>query len=105
MRIILGLTSFEGCPKRLRILSIFGVEVTSFEEFPDFVDSLYISPSKGSLMFLHEKFHRKEILICAIMHKDMCFKPDMKLIDAFKKLSDPFEFQDWCIENGYEEYL
>jgi hypothetical protein len=105
MRIILGLTSFEGCPKRLRILSIVDVEVTSFEEFPDFVDDLYISPSKGSLMILHEKFHRKEILICTIMHKDMGFKPNMKLSDTFKKLSDPFEFQDWCIENGYEEYL
>jgi hypothetical protein len=30
---------------------------------------------------------------------------DYKISDALKELSDPFEFQDWCIQNGYEKYL
>jgi hypothetical protein len=79
-------------------------KLSSFEGFPDYVDALSITLIPECLMFLHDKMHEeKAIKSCYFydIHDDPCFE----LHRNIEKLSDPFEFQDWCIENGYEEYL
>jgi hypothetical protein len=84
--------------------------LTSFDGFPKEIHgALHITPFKGSLMILHEKYHDQKSIEELIMYD--CLNVSGMVIDvgtlaeAFEEISDPFEFQDWCINNGYEEYL
>jgi hypothetical protein len=95
-----GLTSLEGCPRKLWKLNIVGTKISSFEGFPDYIeDCLTISLFDGCLMFLHERFHdQKAIKTCYFyIHHNNEHKSELGR--AFSSISDPFEFQDWCINN------
>jgi hypothetical protein len=105
-----GMTSFEGCPKEISLLVATQCkDLTSFDGFPSRVRQLDISVFPGCLMFLHEKVHNKEIeeiLLFALDDDDRLTNDHAyHITEKMEEISDPFEFQDWCIENGYEEYL
>jgi hypothetical protein len=100
-----GITSFEGCPDKIGYLSVCSCEkLSNFAGFPKKITSLSISIFKGCLLFLHEKIQNGEIdnIIFILRNSN---QTQIDLMTAIKKLSDPFEFQDWCIENDYEEFL
>jgi hypothetical protein len=100
-----GLTSFEGLPKDVYHLSMLCKNsLISFDGFPDRIVTLDIIPFKGSLMVIHEKFHDKHVIDDVYFWTSPISEAD-ELTEAFNELSDPFEFQDWCIDSGYEEYL
>jgi hypothetical protein len=101
-----GLTSFEGFPRTAGHLDLMGVNFVSLEGFPEVVHKLLITPFKGCLMFIHHKFHEEKSIDECYFYLAKGNMPMMKqLSEAFEKLSDPFEFQDWCISNGLEEFL
>jgi hypothetical protein len=60
-------------------------------------------------MDLHEKMHDQHRIDEMFLYKRKSGGNtgdyDSPLTLAMEKISDPFEFQDWCINNEYEEYL
>jgi hypothetical protein len=68
------------------------------------IETAVLENSTDGILFLHEQYHdTKAIKKIKYMIGDASIDSELTL--NFKKISDPFEFQEWCIENGYEEYL
>jgi hypothetical protein len=73
--------------------------------FPDHVNNLELTYSCGNLLFFHEKYHEKKSIDDIAIYDSLgdpvtsLSKTAPGLFDNFIKLSDPFEFQDWCINN------
>jgi hypothetical protein len=88
-----GLTSLKGCPDEVRELNIVNCDnLKDLSEFPKHVFYAYITIFPGCLIDLHEKVHNHRIRQLRLNRYSI-------ITEMIYRLEDPFEFQDWCIEN------
>jgi hypothetical protein len=95
----------------LKRFSIIGTKFESYEHFPKHVQEFECSicaKEQGyiTLSRLHElMYDTKQIVSSVVPFVDGDSAAGKLVTDALNTIPDPFEFQDWCIENGLEEFL
>lgn len=102
-----GLESFKGCPKEIENFIVIRCDnLRSFDEFPGKVARLDITIFRQSLLKLHELLHEtKSVGIVNLFSDDKGHEEMVELSCRLRETSDPFDFQGWCIEHDFEEYL
>lgn len=102
-----GLESLEGYPEEVDNLIITGCNnriISDVLEKKAARVDVTISPPY--LSELHEKFHQnKSVGIVNLFSDDKGYEEMVELSCRLRETSDPFEFQDWCLDHGFEEYL
>lgn len=103
--------SLRGCPKEVSTLTIINCgQLKNLDGFPNKVSQMNITydsleNSSDGLMYLHELYHDKKAIKTINILEPISEEYEEDLDSAFDEISDPFEFQDWCIQNGWEKYL
>jgi hypothetical protein len=95
---------------KIKVLNIAGTNIKSFDYFP-IIEHLSCTVTNDEyslrLMQLHEFCHEHRFF-SKIDLQDPEYTGNKRyeaLTNSLMDLSDPFDFQDWCINNGWEELL
>jgi hypothetical protein len=115
-----NVTSLEGISEEVYDLNIENTKIESFEYFPKDVHYLKIDLKPGILMKLHQLIHEeKRIKSISLSVRAGSVQISSKMIESLTEVSkktieiqakimsmkDPFEFQDWCVDNDFVDYL
>jgi hypothetical protein len=94
------LTSFDGLPKEMNALVVAGSDNLDFESFPKSCKVYSITSSLNKqLMVLHELRHEYQCFFNIFLCHPGKSSVDFEISEQIGSISDPFEFQDWCINN------
>lgn len=102
-----GLTSFKGCPKQVKNLIVAHCDnLRDFYHFPDKVARLNITIFHGCLLILHDLFHEKNAInFINLFSAEHSYAKMAWLSSYLTDTKNPFEFQEFCIDEGFEDYL